>query len=126
MGTPEKDKKDEPKLEAIIPPAAAELIGDIDSYQKKMEEQWSTAKDSYEKRINQIMEEFLSKTPKDLPPPKKESDQPAPSKSDFENVMARVERELRETGYRARKPSIINISWQPEFLRFSPIQKFIA
>src|SRR5436309_1601707 len=70
MGHPEKDpentpesKKDPPKLDAIfpddLPPAAAELVGDIDNYQKRMEKEWESAKSSYEKKINHIMEEFM-------------------------------------------------------------------
>lgn len=79
MGYPEKDPKDSsnpsepveatpkkesgPQLNAILPddlpPAAAELVGDIDNYQKRMEKEWEKAKVSYEHKINRIMEEFL-------------------------------------------------------------------
>jgi hypothetical protein len=72
MGNPEKEPenkpdskpKEAPKLDAILPddlpPAAAELVGDIDSYQKKLEQEWESTKSSYEKKINQTYEQELS------------------------------------------------------------------
>ncbi len=81
MAQPEKEPenrpnlgKDAPKLDAIfpdnLPPAAAELVGDIDNYQKKLESEWKSAKVHYEDKINRIMEEFMnarSSTIKDIP-----------------------------------------------------------
>ena len=72
MGFPEKDPKDElkkrsdaPKLDAILPddtpPSAAELVDDIATYQQRMEKEWESAKNAYEKKINHIMNEFVSR-----------------------------------------------------------------
>lgn len=151
MAQPEKEPKDaskkqpgrpEPKLDAIIPnpadkpdnmpPAAAELIEDIDSYQEKMEKQWESAKSSYEKKINQIMEDFLKKelpTAEELEkstPRPKYSDREAEAASHLEGLMARVQRELHESDLKSKKfslggakPRLINMSWQPDFMDMS-------
>ncbi len=95
MGEPEKRPEDsddlpkeEPKLDAILPddlpPAAAELVGDIDSYQRRMEKEWETAKSSYEQKINRIMEEFVVANANVPPASPKEEEKEPPKKSRVE------------------------------------------
>ncbi len=79
------------------PPAAAELMDDIDAYQKRIEREWESAKTIYQSRISEIMDEFL----------KKGSEAPAnghttsghksaaPSQDTLEKMVSRVANELR-------------------------------
>ena len=63
MAHAEKEPENRPEFQKApddLPPEAAELVEDIDSYQKKMESEWETAKSAYEEKINRIMDEFLS------------------------------------------------------------------
>jgi len=59
-----KDKSDVPHLDAIlpddVPTSAAELVDDISNYQQRMEKEWESAKVAYEKKINRIMNDFIS------------------------------------------------------------------
>lgn len=97
MANHEKDRKINPKLDAILPdgaPEAAELVGDIEDYQKRLEREWEVAKVAYESKINRIMDEFLTEGMADI----KESAKNAPkteSSPHLKHLMADVEDELR-------------------------------
>lgn len=89
-----------------VPPAAAELIDDIEAYQKRIEHEWERAKSVYQSRISEIMDDFLKKGigeppanghgPAAAPQPSVES----PSES-LEAMVARVAAELRAMDARA-------------------------
>lgn len=137
MGQPEKD---EPK---DIPPAAAELIENIDSYQKRVENEWDTAKAAYQSKINQIMEEFLkqgftveqpdapaSPPPRSSPKDRPEFEQPTPQKNSAQDpyiakLLSRVEQELRNADIKSRKLSFFSsrpssafqLDWKPTGLQ---------
>ena len=88
------------------PPAAAELIDDIEAYQKRIEHEWERAKNIYQSRISEIMDDFLKKGVGDAPvngngassAPKSQAD-PAPE--GMEGLVARVAAELRAMDARA-------------------------
>lgn len=117
--------KEGPKLDAILPddfpPAAAELVGDIDSYQKRMEKEWENAKSSYENKVNRIMEEFMvagqasaHSEPVEEPPKK-----PRVRDERLKSLMGELEEELRRAGQAkpripfrpGRKPETMQLGW---------------
>lgn len=115
------------KLDAVlpddIPPAAAELIGDIDSYQKRLEKEWESAKSSYRGKINRIMEEFLSENLASMERPpeiERKKDRASSSESSssepLASLLANVERELSK-GLHTRALARV-----PSFAISSPIQ----
>lgn len=159
MGHPEKDPKINvnpsdavdpapkgeapPKLDAILPddlpPAAAELVGDIESYQKRMEREWEKAKSSYEDKINRIMEDFLragvagladQEPPISRDPAADKTSKPFSSHSSSDafrkrdgsretrlaQLMAEMERELKEAA-RKSKPFPFVFHDKPEVLQ---------
>jgi hypothetical protein len=150
MAQPEKDPKDDskskgseldPQLDAILPdntpPEAAELVGDLESYQHKLDEQWESAKAAYEKKIGDIMDEFMhenlraseaTKIAFEPPastavPPEKPGFDSQKTRSKYENIMAKVDKELRKepagnflTRYES-KPAIISISLNADVVR---------
>lgn len=158
MSHAERDRKDDsnsqpavPELGAILPgeplPTPSEIFGSMDDYQKRIQSEWETAKNTYEKKINQIMEEFLNQkllstlgpddptlgaySEADAKKKRAEESKPyvAPSSNNerLEDIIARVEKTLqmadRETGlfsgFGRRRPSIINASWFPLRQRLS-------
>src|SRR5260221_14054668 len=74
MSTPNKERKDdtnkEPvELKAILPgetpPTVGEIFGDIDDYQKKIEQEWEQARNAYQEKIKKILDDFSTTS---LPP----------------------------------------------------------
>lgn len=132
MGHPEKDPensgefKKDPKLDAILPddlpPAAAELVGDIDSYQKRMEKEWDSAKVAYEEKINRIMEEFMIN--QGQPPAHEEKPKPrssSPRNERLRDLMGELEKEMRRADHASKRfspfarPSMesMQLGWKP-------------
>ncbi|MCG3204506.1 MAG: hypothetical protein KCHDKBKB_01221 [Elusimicrobia bacterium] len=121
------DVRTPPKLDAILPddlpPAAAELVGDIDSYQKRMEKEWETAKNSYEQKINRIMEEFMvaghGSNPT-APPPEEPIKKSRFNNDRLKSLMGELEQELRRASkakssipFRAGQPAgAFQLGWQ--------------
>src|SRR5437762_5668712 len=83
---------DEPKAgeAAHEAPAHAELIDDLDAYQRRIDREWETAKSVYQNRISEIMGEFL----KEAPRPKAEPPREKPVDS-MESLVHRIADELR-------------------------------
>lgn len=60
--TPEKKVELTPLDPPPVDPPLAEsieILSDVDIYQKRIESQWESTKSSYQKKINQILEEFI-------------------------------------------------------------------
>jgi hypothetical protein len=148
MGQPEKEpndkpeSKESPKLDAILPddlpPSAAELVDDIDSYQKRMEKEWDATKSAYEHKINHIMEEFLMEgmagatplheheeekvPPKQKPEPKQTSSwkQSTPRDERLKTLLGQLEAELRRASKTTKRtsflpgatPQVLQLPWQ--------------
>jgi len=89
------------------PLAAAELIDDIDAYQKRIEREWESAKNIYQSRISEIMDEFLKKG-SEAPTNGHSTGRkpPAPSQESLENMVSRVANELRNMDSRARTNAV--------------------
>lgn len=130
---PQDDFKD-------IPPSSAELIDNLDSYQKRVENEWDSAKASYQAKINQIMEEFLkqgftvenpTKTAGATPPPRPDKPEtmgpPPPPKSHTQDpyiakLLSRVEEELRHVDRKGPKVPFfgsegtgLGLPWKPSW-----------
>ncbi len=130
------DQQDDTKE---IPPSSAELIDNIDSYQKRVENEWDSAKSSYQAKINQIMEEFLkqgftvespSKSTSSIPPrpgkPEPTGQTPPPPKPPSQDpyiakLLSRVEEELRHVDrkgprvpfFNSSDPTALGLPWKP-------------
>jgi hypothetical protein len=130
MPKPEKHPKDDPKPElgAILPdstpPTPAEVFSELDDYQRRIETDFETAKNSYKDKIDKILDEFMNQqdmprsATSSSPSPRPSFQDPSSSsvESRMEHLLERVERTLHP-GSAFRRPSIINISWQPFYHR---------
>jgi hypothetical protein len=123
MGFSEKDPNDAaktastpPKLDAILPDetptAAAELVDDITTTQRRMEKEWETAKNSYEKKINNIMNEFIGEGLSKFNADRPASDEPiaaAPvrnaGETQLQDLIQQLEKELRGVRYTPSRQS---------------------
>ena len=117
--TPEFEKKPPPKLNVVppddLPPAAAELMEDIDSYQKQMEMEWDNAKSSYEDKINRLLYDFLATNRAAANPPIKKPTAPPPTNNTFGSsseqlkaFMNQMDAELRRTA----RPETVQLGWK--------------
>lgn len=155
MGFPEKERKDEskkqgpkdpppPKLDAIMPHSGGpNVFREIDDYQKKIENEWESAKENYQKKIDKIMDDFITQTggvpdpgkpidpaspemPKGKIPSGHPTEAPLPfpkSATDekLDRLMDNVHKTLQQVEYKShllaqperRKPPIINVAWKP-------------
>ncbi len=91
-----------------VPPAAAELIDDIDAYQRRIEREWESAKSVYQSRISEIMDDFLKKGASETAPngngsASHKAEGPAPESID--SIVARVANELRSMDSGRRRPA---------------------
>ncbi len=153
MSQSEKDRKDEskkepPEFSAIIPgeppPSVGEIFGDIDDYQKKIEQEWEEARSAYQEKIKRILDEFTqvsapTSDPSKEPPPdqNKKENEPIPESPSYKSepglseearlkiLLSRVEKTLRMAeqktsrfAYRDEKPPLIQIAWQPPMVKF--------
>ena len=114
MAEPQKKQDEEPQpnpeLGAIIPEKdeVGNFLQEFDAYQKKLDEEWEKAKTNYQKKVNNIMEEYIHQqvseksaeaetppTPENKPSTKES--QPEPTfQQRMESLLARVENELHK------------------------------
>ncbi|MBV9081028.1 MAG: hypothetical protein JO102_07940, partial [Elusimicrobia bacterium] len=96
----------EPPHEA---PAHAEVIEDLDAYQRRIDREWETAKSVYQNRISEIMNEFLKKSlddPSEGAAPRPPKEPPRGKPDSMETLVARVAEELRAFDGRARRTAV--------------------
>ena len=143
MGLPEKDRKDEakshtpqdpdtPELDAVVPEPKNphDVFHEIDSYQKKIESEWDQAKKDYEKKIDKIMDDFITNQQTELEKEQPKPEPPAPPSKpkirkkyskDVNDFMVDVQKKLEAMESKSKeitlrnydKPSVINVPWQP-------------
>ena len=104
-----------PDFEAVLPgseEAEAEILGDINEYQRKIESDWESAKAAYQASVDRIMDEFLKErmagevdtTPSEPPAAKSgpaapnRMGEPAPRPDPAKNWHAKAGRALRRVG----------------------------
>ncbi|MFN0117996.1 MAG: hypothetical protein ACKVQC_06895 [Elusimicrobiota bacterium] len=95
MSKHELNPENIPPKEGTPPLSPDEVMESFDTYQKKVEKDWESAKNSYQKKINQLMDDFLKQGIPDIQfeEPKKESGliPPAP-----ENLTSDLDQTLKK------------------------------
>lgn len=118
-----EESQDQPSV-----PPKIEILADLDAYQERIENQWESAKNLYQDKINKILDEFIQQNLHNPPPehPSKNPSgtalprvSPAQSEARLEQLLKRAEHVINlanknSRGYSPRlEPSPFQLGWNP-------------
>jgi len=153
MVEPQKNPPDgqkPPEFGAILPEKSGgnvnDFLAEFEKYQKNLDQEWEKTKESYQQKVNQIMEDYLNqkfvekeKTSENKPEKTNspqthlENVSEVPFQQRMESLLSRVERELKTSGINRRTslfddidPAIINVSSRSLKAKFKKTIAFLG